>query len=57
MELNFTHLQQREQHWAIVDLMGQAGRMRTIPMPDWVKALPDVFVKRLGTFPEECFVA
>ena len=34
VELNFTHLQQREQHWAIVDLMGKAGHMRTIPMPD-----------------------
>src|SRR5437899_3791501 len=27
VELNFTHLQQREQHWAIVDLMGKAGHM------------------------------
>ena len=48
VELNFTHLQQREQHWAIVDLMGKAGHMRTIPMPDWVKALLDVWVKDAG---------
>jgi site-specific recombinase XerD len=32
VELNLSHLQQREQHWAIVDLMGKAGHMRTVPM-------------------------
>ena len=40
VELNFSHLQQREQHWAIVDLIGKAGHIRTVPMPDWVKADP-----------------
>jgi site-specific recombinase XerD len=29
-------LQQREEHWAIVDLVGKAGHIRTIPMPEWV---------------------
>jgi len=48
VELNFSHLQQREQHWAIVDLMGKAGHMRTIPMPDWVKAVLDVWLKDAG---------
>src|SRR6202158_2800380 len=47
-ELNFTHLQQRDQHWAIVDLMGKAGHMRTIPMPDWVKSILDVWIKDAG---------
>ena len=48
VELNFTHLKQRGQHWAIVDLMGKAGHMRTIPMPDWVKANFDVWIKDAG---------
>src|SRR5216684_2990795 len=48
VELNFTHLQQREQHWAIVDLMGKAGHMRTIPMPGWVKAILDVWINDAG---------
>ena len=48
MELNFTHLQQREQHWAIVDLIGKAGHMRTIPMPDWVKQVLDVWLTGAG---------
>src|SRR6266699_442976 len=38
-ELTFSHLQQREGHWAIVDLSGKAGHVRTIPVPDWVYGL------------------
>ena len=35
------HLQQREEHWAIVDLVGKAGHVRTIPLPAWVQQLLD----------------
>jgi integrase len=35
--LTFDHFQQREDHWAIVDLVGKAGHVRTVPVPDWVK--------------------
>src|SRR5438309_1562650 len=35
-ELTVGHLQQREGHWAIVDLSGKGGHVRTIPVPDWV---------------------
>ena len=31
------HLQQREEHWAIVDSEGKGGHVRTVPVPDWVK--------------------
>jgi site-specific recombinase XerD len=41
IELNFDHLQRREDHWAIVDLVGKAGHIRTVPMPDWVKQTVD----------------
>ena len=37
--LTVGHLQQREGHWAIVDLRGKAGHVRTIPVPDWVTGL------------------
>src|ERR1022692_1684796 len=37
--LTVDHLQQREGHWAIVDLRGKAGHVRTIPVPDWVTDL------------------
>jgi site-specific recombinase XerC len=39
--LTVGHLQQREGHWAIVDLRGEAGHVRTIPVPDWVTGLLD----------------
>jgi integrase len=35
--LRLDHLQQREVHWAIVDLVGEGGLVRTVPVPDWVK--------------------
>jgi integrase len=31
-ELTVDHLQQREEHWAIVDLVGKGGHIRTIPV-------------------------
>jgi site-specific recombinase XerD len=34
--LRMEHLEQREEHWAIVDLKGKAGHVRTIPVPGWV---------------------
>jgi site-specific recombinase XerD len=34
--LRLEHLEQREGHWAIVDLKGKAGHVRTVPVPDWV---------------------
>src|SRR3989475_8944400 len=36
--LTLDHLQQREEHWAIVDLVGKGGRVRTVPVPDWVRS-------------------
>ena len=47
-ELTFGHLQQREGRWAIVDLSGKAGRVRTIPVPDWVYGLVDEWTKAAG---------
>jgi site-specific recombinase XerD len=40
-KLQLGHLQQREDHWAIVDLVGKAAHIRTVPVPDWVKAAID----------------
>jgi integrase len=41
VQLDVASLQQREEHWAIVDLKGKAGHMRTVPIPAWVKGLID----------------
>lgn len=35
--LTLDHLQQREDHWAIVDLVGKAGHVLTVLVPGWVK--------------------
>ena len=48
VDLDFSHLQQREQHWAIVDIVGKAGHTRTVPMPDWVKNVLDEWSSAAG---------
>jgi len=47
-ELTLAHLQRREDHWAIVDLIGKAGHVRTVPMPDWVKQTIDHWLIAAG---------
>src|SRR5215831_6706839 len=46
--LTVGHLQQREGHWAIVDLRGKAGHIRTIPVPDWVIVLLNDWTRAAG---------
>jgi integrase len=41
--LTFGHVQQRDGRWCIVDLIGKHGRVRTIPMPTWVKVATDAW--------------
>src|ERR1700686_2376476 len=48
VNLDFRHLQQREEHWAIVDLRGKAGHTRTVPVPAWVKAVLDDWAQAAG---------
>ena len=39
--LTVEHVQQREGRWVLVDLTGKGGRIRSVPMPAWSKALLD----------------
>ncbi|MBA3633409.1 MAG: tyrosine-type recombinase/integrase [Acidobacteria bacterium] len=39
--LSFSHIEQREGRWAIVDIVGKRDKMRTVPMPSWAKACLD----------------
>src|SRR6478752_2014054 len=41
--LTLGHIQQRDERWCIVDLVGKHGRVRTIPMPTWVKVAIDAW--------------
>ena len=44
VHLTMQHLQQREEQWAIVDLVGKGGHVRTVPVPAWVKGAIDIWL-------------
>lgn len=41
--LTIEHIQQRSGRWVIADLVGKHGRIRSVPMPAWAKAVIDVW--------------
>jgi site-specific recombinase XerD len=43
LELN--EIQMRQSHWAVVDLKGKGGHIRTVPIPAWVKAALDQWTR------------
>ena len=46
--LTIDHLQQREEHWAFVDLVGKGSHVRTVPVPDWVRLLIEEWLTAAG---------
>jgi integrase len=46
--LDINHFQQREEHWAIVDLVGKGGHVRTVPVPEWIKTAVDGWARGAG---------
>src|SRR5229473_1179849 len=46
--LTCAHVQQRDGRWCIVDLVGKHGRVRTMPMPTWVKVAIDAWTSAAG---------
>ena len=46
--LEFADVAQREGRWAIVDLVGKHGRVRTVPMPSWAKSALDGWASAAG---------
>src|SRR5450631_4076954 len=45
--LTFAHVQQRDGRWCIVDLVGKHGRVRTAPLPVWVKVAIDAWTSAM----------
>lgn len=39
--LTFDHIQQRDGRWVIVDMTGKGNRVRTVPIPSWVRLAID----------------
>jgi integrase len=48
VDLRLRDLKQREDHWAIVDLVGKGGHIRTVPIPDWVRAELEGWIRAAG---------
>src|SRR3954454_5922319 len=46
--LTMNYVQQRDGRWCIVDLVGKHGRVRTVPMPTWVKVVIDAWTVPAG---------
>jgi site-specific recombinase XerD len=46
--LTMDHLQQREGRWVWIDLVGKGSRLRSVPVPHWVKTLLDDWVIASG---------
>ena len=48
LALRVNSIQVREEHWIIADLLGKAGHIRTVPIPEWVKAATDEWENAAG---------
>lgn len=46
--LTFDHIQQRDGRWTIVDITGKGNRVRTVPIPSWVKLALDEWTGSAG---------
>src|SRR6202521_1019389 len=46
--LDLDDIQMRQGHWAVVDLIGKGGHIRTVPIPNWVKAALDQWTAAAG---------
>ena len=46
--LEMSDLQTRQGHWAIVDLIGKGGHIRTVPIPQWAKQALDEWTAAAG---------
>ena len=53
--LTFAHLRQLDGRWCIVDLLGKHGRVRTVPMPVWVKLAIDEWTSVAGVADHHVF--
>ena len=46
--LELDEIQTRQGHWAIVDLIGKGGHIRTVPIPYWAKQALDGWISAAG---------
>ncbi len=53
--LELDDIQMRQGHWAVVDLIGKGGHIRTVPIPEWVKVALDQWTGQRGSRREGSF--
>jgi site-specific recombinase XerC len=46
--LELDEIQMRQGHWAVVDLIGKGGHIRTVPIPEWVESALDQWTVAAG---------
>jgi len=55
--LDLDDIQMRQNHWAVVDLVGKGGHIRTVPIPNWVKDALDQWTREAGVSEGKIFRA
>jgi integrase len=55
--LELDDIQMRQGHWVVVDLIGKGGHIRTVPIPNWVKAALDEWTQSAGVSEGKIFRA
>jgi site-specific recombinase XerD len=55
--LELEEIQMRQRHWVVVDLIGKGGHVRTVPIPEWVKAALDQWTVAAGVTEGKIFRA
>src|SRR5258708_6971250 len=55
--LELDDIQMLQGHWAVVDLIGKGGHIRTVPIPNWVKAAHDQWTRAAGVYEGKIFRA
>jgi site-specific recombinase XerD len=55
--LELGEIQIRQGHWAVVDLVGKGGHIRTVPIPEWAKAALDQWTQAAGVMEGRIFRA
>ncbi len=55
--LELDEIQMRHGHWAVVDLIGKGGHVRTVPIPEWVKSALDHWTRAAGVTEGKIFRA
>jgi site-specific recombinase XerD len=55
--LELDEIQIRQGHWAVVDLIGKGGHIRTVPIPEWAKAALDQWTEAAGVTDGKIFRA